>query len=248
MKCKSLLFACLLVISFNGYNSKAQTKKTGRPADSAFNESDTILKWRKNRQFAYMNYLDSLLKKQKYLRSDTVSFDENTGTIIRKRSSENRPSAANKVLNSQPLQVFFWVLAIAFIGFIFYKVLFENPIFKGRKKKIVLTINEEAGHVLYDLIEYDSLIAAAERNNELNSATRYLFLKTLRNLSDKGLIDYAPQKTNKDYLQEMNGNKYFNDLAKLTWHYEYAWYGKFLVDKKKYDKMKEQFYFFNEKV
>lgn len=250
MKCKSVVFACLLAFVLNTYNSDAQTNKVLPVHDSQniFKQTDTILKWRNDRQFAYMNYLDSLLRKQKYLHSDTASFDENTGRITRKRSLKNQSSAANKVLNSLPVKIFFWILSVVFIVFIGYKVLFQNAVFSFMKKKIVPADAEEEKWLLRDLNEYDSLIDHAEKNNEFNSATRYLFLKTLKNLYDKGFIEFAPEKTNSDYLKEMNVNKYFNDFEKLTKQYEYAWYGKFFIDKKKYTAIKESYHFFNEKV
>lgn len=259
MKCKSILFTfltvgmvCLLSSGFLIYNGYAQTNKHLRPPvtseDSAknFNEIDSILKWKHKREFAYISYLDSLLRKQKYLRSDTVSFDENTGRIIREHPSQNKQSRTAKALNSRPLQIFFWIIAIGFIVFIFYKI-FQNPIFTFKKKKSVLINNEETEEP-FENAEYDTLIEAAEENHKFNYATRYLFLKTLKNLSEKRLIEYAPQKTNKDYLKEMNQHKYFDQFEKLTAAYEYAWYGKFLMDKKKYLNIKETFYFFNENV
>jgi hypothetical protein len=46
----------------------------------------------------------------------------------------------------------------------------------------------------------------------------------------------------------MEQNKYFNQFEKLTRNYEYTWYGKFLIDKNKYQYLKEEFILFNEKV
>ena len=257
MKCKSVLFVCLLMFTFTAFNSHGQTKNESIPKDpnivyedSAYNlkESDTILMWKKNRQFTYMIYLDSLLRNQKNLRSDTVTFDENTGTIIRKRFSQKAPSAAVNILNGLPLKIFFWIVAVAFILFVGYKVLFKSSIFKTRNRRFNRTDKEEDVAELYNFVEYDSLIANAEKNNEFNTATRYLFLKTLKTLSDKSFINFAPEKTNKDYLKEMRSNKLNNQFENLTTEYEYAWYGKFVIGKNKYAQIKEQFDNFNGKI
>src|SRR5665213_3904696 len=107
MKYKSMKFVCLLLIwmtySSNGY---AQTNDSLNVPDGVQlqelqknnadnNETDTslqrsyvkdnheILKWKKSREFAYMHYMDSLLRKQKGLKVDTVSIDEKSGKINR---------------------------------------------------------------------------------------------------------------------------------------------------------------------
>ena len=258
MKCKSVLFVCLLMFTLIAFNSNGQTKNDSISKeqdlvyqDSAYDlkESDTILMWKKNRQFAYMYYLDSLLRNQKNLRSDTVTFDENTGKIIRKRFSQNVPSAAGNMLNSLPLKIFFWMVAVAFILFIGYNVLFKSSIFKTRERRFKRTDPEEENVAeLYDFVEYDSLISGAEKNNEFNTVIRYLFLKTLKTLSDKSFINFAPEKTNKDYLKEMSQNQWYEEFEKLTGEYEYAWYGKFVIGKNKYAEIKEQFEEFNGKI
>ncbi len=63
--------------------------------------------------------------------------------------------------------------------------------------------DEESLQELNEISAYDYLVAEAENNNEYNLATRYLFLKTLKNLSDNGFIHFTSEKTNKEYLKEM---------------------------------------------
>ena len=271
MKYKSHLFVALLVISLfypsNGYaqtqdslseSHGVQTQQFSQD-DSTPNSSDTaltiqypkdsldVLKWKNNREFSYMHYLDSLLRNQKGMRTDTVSVDEKSGRIKRKPAKTGTPSAINNALNSWPLKIFFWSLALLFIVFISYKVLFKNGIFK-KKKELFTEAEEDSLQDLNELSEYDFLIDEAENKNEFNLATRYLFLKTLKNLSEKGCISFGPDKTNKDYLNEMRQHNYSEEFAKLTRDYEYVWYGKFSIDKDFYQKLKEDFSFFNKKV
>ena len=248
------IFTFLLLLS-SSYNGKAQTQITPPSSQSAtdsnseneFNSNDTILKWKQSRDFAYMHYLDSLLRKQKDLKADTVRIDE-TGQIKRSRSSATGESGVNKILNSGPLKVFFWILALIFISFISYNIFFKNG-FIGRKKNKLVTGNEEASsQELDDIFKYDQMVSDAEGQNEFNLAIRYLFLKTLKMLADKGLIDFTAEKTNKDYLREMKENSLFEDFQKITRIYEYAWYGKIDIDVKNYHELKQSFILFNETV
>lgn len=263
---------CLLMtLMFSVYNTNAQSKDSlNRPdgvevpqyhpedslgglSDTSFakntiNDNDTILKWKNSREFAYMHYLDSLLRKQKNLKSDTVSIDEGTGKINRNNRAEKDISALNQILNSLPFKIFFWALALIFIGFVSYKVLVKDGIFLRKKSKLIVEDGEEPVQDLDDLSKYDTFIWEAENSNDLNLATRYLFLKTLKNLSEREFISFSPDKTNKEYLHEMKTNNYHEEFESLTRNYEYVWYGKFLIDKNAYQQLKEKFSLFNKKV
>ncbi|HSN08585.1 MAG TPA: hypothetical protein VLS85_06085 [Hanamia sp.] len=271
MKHKSKLFVCLLLLwiigSHNGYaqirdslNSPEgapiqqfqQENSDSNTVDTALQkkllkDNTQIIKWKQSREFSYMHYLDSLLRKQKDLRTDTVSIDEKSGRINRTHQRERRPSPLNMILNSWPLKLFFWALALIFIVFITYKVFFKNGIFV-RREKIIKESDEESLQELNEVSAYDTLIAEAENSEQFNLATRYLFLKTLKNLSDRGLINFTAEKTNKEYLKEMEPNNYFDEFRGLTRNYEYTWYGKFPIDKEEYQILKEEFDSFNKKI
>lgn len=211
-------------------------------------DSDKVMKWRRSREFAYIHYLDSLLRKQKNIRSDTVSINENSGNIIRKQKPDNEVSAFNKLLNSLPSKIFFWTLAIIFIGVMGYKVLFKNGIFTSKKNKITEENAEDLSAELDDFSKYNALILEAEKHNNFNLGIRYSFLKTLKTLSDRGFINFVPDKTNREYLHEMRSNEYFEEFQSLTRNYEYLWYGKFLIEENDYHLLKEKFILFNKNV
>lgn len=263
--------ACLLAFLIcYAYNCNAQTQDTLNPsgdgietpsnqqknsfqdlndtANISLDDSDKIIKWRQSHEFAYIHYLDSLLRKQKSIRSDTVSINENSGRIIRKHKSNNEVSAFNEILNSLPLKIFFWILALIFIGFIGYRVLFKNGIFGVKKSKIMGESEDELFAGLDGFSKYDALVLDAEKQNNFNLAIRYLFLKTLKTLSEKGFISFMPDKTNQEYLHEMKSNEYCGEFQSLMRDYEYLWYGKFLIEEKDYHLLKEKFDLFNKKV
>lgn len=273
MKCKFKIFVCLLtfilIYNYDGYAQTSETTDSSaeevvRPPDAqkdsfqeaidtgagkiSFDDSDKINKWKQNRQFAYMHYLDSLLRKRKDFKSDTVSINEISGKIIRNNKPDTGSSALNNILNSLPLKIFFWTLAIIFIVFVGYNVLFKNGIFSRKKRKSIPESGEELSAELDDFSKYDELISGAENTNNFNLATRYLYLRTLKNLSEKEIIFFAPDKTNLDYLNEMRTNNYFQEFQSLTRNYEYLWYGKFLIGEEKYQHLKGEFISFNKKV
>jgi hypothetical protein len=238
------------MILFLNYPSFSQKKDGGKYRDSVQetsfnNKNDSKSGWKNSRDFAYMNYLDSLLRKQKELRSDTINIHQERGKAVQQRGGSS--SLTLQFLNSPPVKLFFWALALFFIVFILYRIFFRNNLFPLNKNKSA-DIADDDLITLNELSQYDSLISAAEKNNDFNLATRYLFLKAIKALSDKDLIRFLPDKTNREYVQEMERHSLAGKFSSLTRNYEYVWYGRFLIDETQYGTLKEQFVQFIKKV
>ncbi|MBN2402400.1 MAG: hypothetical protein JXN64_08360 [Spirochaetes bacterium] len=103
-----------------------------------------------------------------------------------------------------------------------------------------------AGDVQYDSegdihdIDFNFMIKKFMDAGDYRTALRYRFLKTLKQLSVKGLIVWRKEKTNRDYINEIVPEKRssFNDLVNI---FEYVWYGSFAVDKKFLELMNGRF-------
>ncbi len=81
-------------------------------------------------------------------------------------------------------------------------------------------------------INFDELIAAAAERKDYKLAVRYLFLKSLKMLSEKELIELRNNKTNHQYLSEIKNNRISNAFQIATSRFEWIWYGDFPVDEK----------------
>ncbi len=208
------------------------------------NENDSLQLLKNTREFAYMNYLDSLLRNNKNLRVDTadISMVHRKGELAPAKADNSK---LNRFLNSDPVRIFFWMAAVFFIGFIIYKIFLKNDLFARGNKKLLEKEVDFPLTALDEPFKYDPLINDAELKNDFNLATRFLYLKTLKILSDKEFIHFSPEKTNREYLSEMATNAYLDRFSSLTRKYEYAWYGKFLIDLTSYNKLKEEFTRFN---
>ncbi|MDQ6844822.1 MAG: DUF4129 domain-containing protein [Bacteroidota bacterium] len=213
-------------------------------------QDDSLQKWKHSPDFGYIMYLDSLLKNAKGLKSDTISIDKSTGK--RRRSvqpaNENNADNSNNFLNSFPLKIFFWILAVCFIGYIIYKLFIANGLFTKRNPKLASEPREDEPAGLSEYSEYNGFIHEAESKGDFNLSTRYLYLQTLTRLGDHGLIQFSPDKTNHSYVQELSGKIYQQKFASLTLTYEYVWYGKFEINKMQYQQVKEEFVSFNKTV
>jgi len=68
-----------------------------------------------------------------------------------------------------------------------------------------------------------------------------MFLRLLKDLSQKNIIQYAQGKTNFDYLMQLHPTKYYRDFFRITRNYEYSWYGQFDVTEDMYHIIQSDF-------
>ncbi len=83
---------------------------------SEFEEAnDSILKWKQMHEFGYMAYIDSLLRKRKNLTIDTVNINGKGKSKKAANASSKNNSGVNNFINSLPVKIFFWIVAIVFM-------------------------------------------------------------------------------------------------------------------------------------
>jgi hypothetical protein len=81
-------------------------------------------------------------------------------------------------------------------------------------------------------LNFDELIASAIDNKNYKLAVRYLFLKSLKQLSEKGIIELRNNKTNHQYVSEIKNQGISVAFQIATARFEWVWYGDFPVDEK----------------
>ncbi len=123
-------------------------------------------------------------------------------------------------------------LVLYFIIKFFLKVNARN-IIDGKKNKPIVHLSEEE-ELIKDK-DLPKLIQKAISEGNYQLAIRYYYLLLLKNLSDKDFISWQQEKTNEDYIKELSSKKQLHsDFKKLTYLYDYVWYGEFSIDKEKF--------------
>ncbi len=92
-----------------------------------------------------------------------------------------------------------------------------------------------------ETINFEQRIADALKDDNFRLAIRWHYLKILFLLDKNKHINFAPYKTNFDYAYEIKNSTIkskFNSASKI---YEFVWYGKFDLDKNKYETSKKEF-------
>jgi hypothetical protein len=65
------------------------------------------------------------------------------------------------------------------------------------------------------------------QTKDYRQAVRYLYLKTLRLLNDRGMIRFHQESTNQEYRQQLGATPQGGPFRDLTIIYEKVWYGEF---------------------
>lgn len=115
----------------------------------------------------------------------------------------------------------------------FLKVNSKNLISGKNNKEIVHIEDEEA---LLQSKDLPQLIALAVSEENYRLATRYQYVLLLQQLSNKELIVWEQQKTNEDYIQEVNTKNIHTEFEEITRFYDFVWYGNFEINQQEYIK------------
>ncbi len=87
----------------------------------------------------------------------------------------------------------------------------------------------------------DKLILKNSNEGNYRMALRYHFIKVLKMMVSKNIVEWDPDKTNTDYRYEIQSLALSTKFSTVSRIYEYVWYGEFLLDMDQYLHAKSQF-------
>ncbi|WP_187695248.1 DUF4129 domain-containing protein [Chryseobacterium sp.] len=129
------------------------------------------------------------------------------------------------------------VLAILLISFLIYFLLrflvSRYGTFSAKKNNKVIINGTEVHENIHE-INFAETILAYEQQGDFRSAVRYRFLNVLKNLTDRNVILWTPEKTNRDYLSEITQPDLKQQFSDLVYIYDNVWYGEFSIDEASY--------------
>lgn len=140
----------------------------------------------------------------------------------------------------------FWLLIIAVSAVVLYFLLNyllnrDGGLFFFSKKNSKNEISNEDLHENIHEINFPEQILKYENEKNYRWAIRYQFLYILKKFSDKKLIEWNPEKTNSDYLVELNSDGNKDKFQELMLIFDYVWYGEFDIDETNYSNLAEKF-------
>lgn len=162
-----------------------------------------------------------------------------------RRLFENIFGTVDPNLSTDYLNNIMRVFAIIIIGFVLYflirVLLGKDGNFFFSKKKGKLNIKASEIHENIHEINFAEEISSFERQKDYRSAVRFRYLLLLKNLSDKKIIEWNPEKTNKDYYFEIKDATVKNHFSDLSYIFDYVWYGEFDINESDYIIFRERF-------
>ena len=149
-----------------------------------------------------------------------------------------------QILSTKNGRTTMWMLFILFavsvITFFVLKLIGMNrQALFSRDNKASIDYNVSSDNI--HAIDFDNAIEEAKETANYRLAIRLLYLQSLKKLSDKNLIDWKSNKTNSDYLREVSTFNWSSLFSKLTYSFDYTWYGEMPVTKETFSEVNENF-------
>ena len=171
--------------------------------------------------------------------SGSGNYEEYKKTKPRQKEDNNTDSFT---INIGPFTwLFYGAIAIAIVYLIY--ILFNeggSSLFTINRDKSINAYHE----ITADNIEntdIDTLIKQAENEGNYRLAIRYYYLLVLKTLSLKNHIKFEDDKTNSEYLIDIQGKPFSANFEYTSYLYNYIWYGEFPLNIEKYNKAKSNF-------
>jgi len=173
--------------------------------------------------------------------------------IVKKGTQKSNFSFLNwvtKILSGTTARFVVWCILIGGIVFFFVLYLVNNEIgiFAPAKRKRVEIKNTDGLPDNIFEIDYETALAGSLASGNYRLSTRLLFLRVLKIMNERKLIEYSIEKTNLDYLFQLNGTDYLNNFSTLIKSYEYTWYGEFTISEQQYALIDKNFSQFQQQI
>ncbi|NJB34980.1 hypothetical protein [Croceivirga sp. JEA036] len=144
------------------------------------------------------------------------------------------------------MEISVYVLMGALIIYLFVR-LFINEKFNTifiKKARALHDIELAEQHI--ETLDFDVLLKKAIAANDYRLAIRYHFLRFLKTLSQRELIDWHFEKTNADYRIEIKEARLKAGFSELAYLYDYIWYGEQYLDHNGYQSVAKKFHSINQ--
>jgi len=128
----------------------------------------------------------------------------------------------------------FKISGILLIIFVLYKIVKAlineegNWIFGRKSDKIEIISHDLEQNILQT--DFQVLVKQAIEYKQYRLAIRYYYLWSLKYLAQNNKIEWHFEKTNLDYLNELENKELKSQFGYLSYLYNYCWYGEFSLD------------------
>ena len=139
------------------------------------------------------------------------------------------------------LRIIPYVILLIILGLLikFFLKVNMNTMISGKTEKANVSLSEDEEIINNKNIQ--NLIDKAINQKNYRLAVRYYYLLVLQKLQENEVIDWEPQKTNEDYIKEIKQKTIIDKFKKLTYLYDFVWYGNFEINEVEFSKVASNF-------
>lgn len=154
--------------------------------------------------------------------------EESGDSNQKKKDSQNQNSASTPLtINLGALgQLIFVVLFIALLGWLLFLIIGKELM--GRKNKEIVPeslVNKEFEEEFDTETELQRLLREAQEAKNYKMIIRIYFIMIIKQMDESRLIRWKKEKTNLDYIYELEGNSFQPGFINLSRWYDLIWYG-----------------------
>lgn len=138
-----------------------------------------------------------------------------------------------KTLNKVFSREFLMITSGIFIAILLIAIILRVQNVRLRNLLSRRKLNDEEVHIYAEDVngmDFESLISTSINSQDYRLATRFLYLKNLKALSDKQIINWNPNKTNYSYQYEIANVALKQKFVESTRIFDFVWYGEFILD------------------
>jgi hypothetical protein len=227
--------------------SSSQAQKTDESDEVETADTVTMDNFSARLPAESLHYLQRRVPAEKISRlkkEDAFWYADKDFASKKKNSAQEKPVSTYIPLGKRSwFQVLLWVVIIGgFSAALTWFLTGTNALLLTRKKKRRIHAGEGQPEV-EDIfsISYPAAIDKAVKAGNYRLATRLSYLRILKELAGKNIIRYQQDKTNLDYLRQLQATAYHKKFLRITRHYEFTWYGLFDIDSETYGMIKKDF-------
>lgn len=142
------------------------------------------------------------------------------------------PNALDNLFAAQNgIRIFIYIVFAAVLLFALYRIIVSNKFFLFYSASKKRQQAKEEGEIQENLEEK---IEQAIVARDYRFAVRFMYLKALRLLAEKGWIQLNTKTTNRDYLNALRSYPLAQPFKTITHDYDYIWYGEFAINEQQF--------------
>jgi hypothetical protein len=134
------------------------------------------------------------------------------------------------------------ILIIVFVIYLIAKALINKEgqwIFGKNSNKRTIYYSDIEKNI--HLLDFEKLIKESLKSGEKRIVIRYYYLWLLKVMAQNHYIEWDIEKTNSDYLYELQRPVHKEEFTYLSYLYNYIWYGEFEIDETSFTKAENRF-------